>query len=244
MESDDDRGRVLRGKLRESRVEITLGAPVIEHGDYVHRGVAAWHGEALVDVDPELDTQPVWARADVALARRPIPGADGSEFLTIARGYGLLIDLDIAGDLATALDQNGDHAHFLPLFFDTGEFGLHADFDELVDGIGSRVVLLDRALLAREWRGLGGAGRLLIARMLQWLMPGAMLVVTQPAPFELSNSVDNTTYAAGLQQVRGVWRSLGFTHWRDDIWYMDPARSEFDDAVAHLEDGLVLPKEQ
>ncbi|MGY1635432.1 hypothetical protein ACI78V_02110 [Geodermatophilus sp. SYSU D00742] len=246
MTHDEDFTRVLRDRLRESRVDVTLTAPVTEYLDYDDRGVAKWSGEAYIEVyaNPDCpdasDETAFLARGDVALTRRPIPGAPGSETLVVATASGLVIDVDAARNLATVLDESADFAHFMPLFFDRGELNIHEDFDELIEGLGSRVILLDRAQLAPAWRGLGGVGRLLTARMLQWLLSGALVVVTQPAPFELSREEDEPGYMAGLQQVRGVWGSLGFRLWQDDIWYLAPAMDDFGKAVANLEDRLGL----
>jgi hypothetical protein len=243
---DEDLTRVLRDRLRESRVDVTLSAPVVEYDDYDDRGVAKWSGEAYIEVFADLDhpddsdEMAILARKDVALSRRPIPGAAGSETLVVATASGLIIDVDAARNLTTVLDESADYAHFMPLFFDTGQLKVHEDFDELIEGFGTRVILLDRAQLAPAWRGRGGIGRLLTARMLQWLFPGALLVVTQPAPFELSREDDEPGYVAALQQVRGVWGSLGFKVWQDDIWYLDPAMDDFGKTMVSLEERLGL----
>jgi hypothetical protein len=243
---ESDRAHALRYRLGESRISVTLDAPVAEHLDYDDRGVAKWSGEAYIEVyadpdHPDPAEAAFWAPADVALSRRPISGApEGSETLVVATASGLVIDPYTARDLATVLDETADYAHFFDLFVDTGEYGVHEDLDDRLDGLGSQVIVLDRAQLAPAWRGLGGVGRLLTARMLQWLIGDALVVVAQPAPFELSPDDDEARYAAGREQVRGVWGSLGFQLWRNDIWYLDPGKNDLNDAVARLEDRLGL----
>ncbi|MDP5185512.1 hypothetical protein QOZ88_23005 [Blastococcus sp. BMG 814] len=247
MTRDEDLSRVLLARLPEARVSVGLSAPVTEYSDYDDRAVAAWHGEVDLHVDPEDVDDPAevqaWARPDAALSRQDVVGGGATQRLVVATARGLVLDLDAHPDVRLALDESADYAHFMPLFERPGAYGVNEEFDELIDGAGNRVVLLDRALLAPAWRGLGGVGRLLTARMLRWLMSDALLAITQPAPFEIDGGAADPAYRTALQQVRGVWSSLGFSHWRDDIWYLDPALVAFDDAVAALEDRLGLRRD-
>jgi hypothetical protein len=235
---------MLLARLPEARVTVRLSAPVTEYSDYDDRAVAVWHGEADIYVDSEDVDDPAeaeaWALPGVALSRRVVDEGGTTQSLVLASARGLVLDLDADPDVRLALDESSDYAHFLPLFEHPGSLGVHQDFDELIDGAGTRVVLLDRA---PAWRGGGGVGRLLTARMLRWLMSDALLVITRPAPFENDGGPADPAYDTTLQQVRGVWSSLGFSHWRDDIWYLDPARVDFAGAVAALEDRLGLRRD-
>jgi hypothetical protein len=109
---------------------------------------------------------------------------------------------------------------------------------------GSQVVLVDRVRLATAWRGHGGVGRLLTARLLRWACPGARAVALMPSPIALDEKQqeDEAAFKQEMAKVRRTWKSLGFKSFGKDILVMDPAMVYHDEAAKKLARKLGLPQ--
>ncbi|OEV16095.1 hypothetical protein AN221_35515 [Streptomyces nanshensis] len=153
---------------------------------------------------------------------------------------GLTLDLWRIGNVYESLDsRDADYEHFAPLFDKSGDLGLHSDLEECLVS-GDQVVIIDRARIAPAWRGLGGVGRLLIGRLLRWVAGHAAIVATHPYPIDLSvgERDDDAREAREKAVVQGIWQSLGFAPFREDVWVMQPYLSTHGDAVERLEAAL------
>ncbi|MDK0520558.1 hypothetical protein [Streptomyces sp. ML-6] len=170
----------------------------------------------------------------VSLAQSP--HGEGQE-LTILSMSGLTVDLWRVGSIYVSLDaRDADYAHFMPLFEEAGEIGLHPDLEEgLVSG--DQIVIIDRVRIAPAWRGLGGVGRLLIGRLLRWVAGQAALVATHPYPIDIPVSERDDTEREAREEavIQRTWQSLGFEPFREDVWVMQPYLSTHDEAVGRLE---------
>ena len=235
----DESRQLLHEELREAlpllELEVRLSAPLTELGGLGSRAVAQWTGEGVLRVSA-LDVEGVWTRDDVAVTRREHDG--GVVELVVGTCTGLSIDLGHAAEAVEVLDSFVDYAHFLPLLDPQRASGLADDVEEGRAGGGERLVLLDRVELAPAWRGMGGVGRLVVARLLGWLAADTRLVALQPFPTQFANAGDAPGFAEAHAKVQQVWGSIGFAPWRDDIWCLDPASPEFTRAVTRLEDRL------
>jgi hypothetical protein len=75
MPQDEKRAALLRDRLGDAWVEVTLTAPDAHLEDVP--GVARLDGVAVIAIDPEFDSDPYWASPEVSLSRRPTPGGNG-----------------------------------------------------------------------------------------------------------------------------------------------------------------------
>ncbi len=192
-------------------------------------GVALGRLSEDEDEDPEGDDNEVERNGD------------GPPSVVIFEMSGYTIDLDRVDSLFDALDsESADSAHFLWVADDSQYDHLAVDFSERLEGVGSRLVIFDRARVAPAWRGLGGVGRLLTGYALRWVAAGATCVVAQPYPYELGEQPEGSPLVAdGLAVVRHTWASLGFFPYREDLYVLDPAMAAMDDALKRLEAKLL-----
>lgn len=241
----DESRQLLHEELREAlpllELEVRLSAPLTELGGLGSRAVAQWTGEGVLRVSA-LDVEGVWTRDDVAVTRREHDG--GVVELVVGTCTGLSIDLGHAAEAVEVLDSFVDYAHFLPLLDPQRASGLADDVEEGRAGGGERLVLLDRVELAPAWRGMGGVGRLVVARLLGWLAADTRLVALQPFPTQFSGAGEAPGFAEARTKVQQVWGSVGFTPWRHHIWCVDPGSRHLVDALAQLEERLGVAEEQ
>jgi hypothetical protein len=118
------------------------------------------------------------------------------------------------------------------------------ELQEELASFGPAVVLLDRVWLAPAWRGHGGVGRLLTARLLRWVCPEPRVVALMPSPIALNDKQqeDKAIFDQEMAKIRRTWESLGFKPLGKDILIMDPAMIHHDEAVKKLARELGLPK--
>lgn len=235
----DETRQLLHEELRDAlpllELGVRLSAPLTEQGGLGSRAVAQWTGEGVLRISA-FDVEGVWARDDVALTRRE--DDDGVVELVVATCAGLTIDLGHAAEAAEVLDSFVDYAHFQPLLDPERPSGLAAEVEARCAGSGARLVLLDRVELAPAWRGMGGVGRLVVARLLRWLATDTRLVALQPFPTQFSGAGDVPGFAEARTKVQQVWGSIGFAPWRHQVWCIDPGSVPLADALAALEEGL------
>jgi len=151
-------------------------------------------------------------------------------------------------DIHDALDaRSEDYAKFIPLFGSRDQFGfvrLRDDLDDQSESIGTHVVIIDRAQLAPAWRGLGGVGRLLTARLLRWVCTDPRLVTVLPFPIDLDRALlkDNSIFEPALERVRRTWAALGFRPTIGQLWIMDPADGTHHNAITQIEKTLGIER--
>jgi hypothetical protein len=126
------------------------------------------------------------------------------------------------------------------LFGSDGE--LVPELDERLAPLGNSLVIIDRAQLAPAWRGLGGVGKLLMGQLLPWICSDARAVALHPFPIDLGKEQgkDNATFTTALDKVKRTWGSIGFAPFTEDVWIMDPARVDHDNAMKELRKKLLL----
>jgi hypothetical protein len=237
----------LRDQLADVRLDVS-GQASVTGTDMTDPGTMDWRGKATISVwpDEELDddTAPWWEHSDAALSAADIDG--GGRRLTILQANGLTVDLWHVEDVYNALDaRSQDYADFLPAFGDHGRYGqvdLAAELEARLEPGGSRVVILDRVRLAPAWRGLGGVGRLLTARLLRWVADEPRVILLRPFPIELDDNEvgDSAVFDEALARVRRTWQSLAFESFTEDIWFLDPRMAAHDQSVRKIAKRLSL----
>jgi hypothetical protein len=211
-------------------------------------GAMEWWAGATVRVLPaedEADGIEPWYKAEGATFSAKRLDEESTD-VTIFEASGLTIDLQHVDDVHDALDaRSEDYAQFIPLFGGRDQFGfvtLRDDLEDQIESVGAHVVIIDRVRLAPAWRGLGGVGRLLTARLLRWVCTDPRLVAVLPFPIDLDRTLlkDKSVFEPALEKIRRTWATLGFRPATGQLWIMDPAKGSHERAVAHLEKSLGL----
>ncbi|NEA77144.1 hypothetical protein [Streptomyces sp. SID13588] len=160
--------------------------------------------------------------------------------LTIFTMSGLTLDLWRIGHIYDSLDsRSADYEHFARLFDESGDLGLHPDFEECLIS-GTHVTIIDRARIAPAWRRQGGVGRLLIAHLLRLVAGRTAVVATHPYPIDIPEEErdDEARKVREMAAVQRTWRSLGFEPFREDLYVMQPHLRAHEDATKRLEQAL------
>ncbi|MGV9294293.1 hypothetical protein [Amycolatopsis sp. NPDC003676] len=209
--------------------------------DLTDPGTSDWWATAGMTVSPdEDDPADQWYFSENAtLSAKPDP--QGYVDVSILEASGLTVDLQHVDGIFDALDaRSPDYAKFIPLFGNRDEYGFLGLDDRLQStphAFGTHVVIVDRVRLAPAWRGLGGIGRLLTARVLRWICSDPRLIAVQPFPIDLDRSLlrHASVFEPALDKVRRTWASLGFVPAFGGTWVADPGRSAYSNAVEALE---------
>ncbi|OXM59317.1 hypothetical protein CF165_48410 [Amycolatopsis vastitatis] len=230
-------------------VELHLNSQASLAGsDETDPGTSDWWTKATVRVLPDEDeadgVEPWYEVEGTALSTKRLD--EESIDVTIFEANGLTIDLQHVEDVHDALDaRSEDYAKFIPLFGGRDQFGfvtLRADLEDQIESLGTHVVIIDRVQLAPAWRGLGGVGRLLTARLLRWVCADPRLVAVLPFPIDLDRALlkDDSVFEPALEQVRRTWAALGFRPDTGRLWVMDPSDGTHQNAVTQIEKTLDL----
>ncbi|MEV4143627.1 hypothetical protein AB0J40_08150 [Amycolatopsis sp. NPDC049691] len=249
-DKDPDLAQRLLDQLKWVELRVSNHANLVG-ADETDPGTVDWCAAATVRVlpaDEPDDVRPWYEDESTALSVKALDAeAIG---VTILEANGLTIDLRHVNDLHDALDaRSADYAEFIPLFGGRDRFGfvtLKGDLEEDVESLGSQAVIIDRVRLAPGWRGLGGVGRVLIARLLRWVCADPRLVAVYPFPIDLDRSLldDESIFEPAFERVCRTWASLGFRPATDKLWIMDPADGEHENAVDRLEEALKITKDR
>lgn len=234
-------------ELGYATIEVS-GWSHLKGADEADQGTMDWSAKVIITV---LDGDPLqtgWHEVDDAFLETT-NGVDGEKRFTIFEAWGLRIDRKEVGDVSDALDaRSADYAKYIPLFADTQSFGvvdLAEAIEDEIEGGSGEVVIIDRVRLAPAWRGMGGVGRLLIARAVRWVCSEPSLVAVHPFPIDLSGEErkDKAVFESALDRVRRMWESLAFKQFDDDIWIMNPILAGHGEAVHRLEVAVGLAEE-
>lgn len=126
------------------------------------------------------------------------------------------------------------------IFSGGGSGGLDADLDEWLEPLGSRILILNSARLAAEWRGFG-LGVLLTGTVIKKLSGGVRAAVCYPAPIDdLTSGHPDTGQDGPAKRQKAVaaldraWARLGFEHFRNGIHVLDLNLTTLDETLAQL----------
>jgi GNAT superfamily N-acetyltransferase len=121
--------------------------------------------------------------------------------------------------------QDAELGHVAGALFDAGDGRLDPDFDEQIEPIGSRILILHSVRLVPEWRGFG-LGALLAGTAIGKLSGGARAAVCYPAPLNEVAGADtddqrDAEWDDAVAALQRVWARLGFEHFRDGVHVLD-----------------------
>lgn len=109
--------------------------------------------------------------------------------------------------------------------------GLTPDLEKKLEPIGGRILILDTVCLTPEWRGFG-IGALLTGIAIKKMSADATAAVCYPAPF---GEEDPVKRKRAITKLRKVWRQLGFTHFRDNVYVLNLSLVTLGNALTRLE---------
>jgi hypothetical protein len=171
---------------------------------------------------------------------------NGDTEIVILRAEGLVLDLHRIENAYDILDARSQELEAYGCLLDLGgNGGLHPELESMLESpFSQHLVIAERVRVAPAWRGAGGVGRYLAARLLPCVCAQPAVVATEPFPLDVprdeSGEADDAVTGPALRQVERTWKSIGFQPYKNGIWIMDPGLSKHERAVARLERSLGL----
>jgi hypothetical protein len=168
--------------------------------------------------------------------------SSGDRKLTILRAEGLVLDLYRTEEPYETLDACSEELLAYTCLLDNEGQGLHPDLIQMLCLPVGALAIAERVRIAPAWRGLGGVGRYLAARLFPWMFPDAAVVAAQPFPLDVPRdehgTADKEALGPALMQIQRTWESIGFQPYKNDIWIMDPNAATHENAASELEEKL------
>jgi GNAT superfamily N-acetyltransferase len=166
----------------------------------------------------------------------------------IGRILAYTVEYESMADPFSELDaETADLSDIAAAVFDsTGD--LDANLDDLVEPFGSGMLVIDTVRLEPDWRGYG-LGPLCAGLMIERLAAGRRLVVLRAAPAERRTAegevVEEISAAErdiAVGKLGRLWSQLGFEHFKDEVWVLDPALVTFAKAMDRVRARVGLPR--
>ncbi|WP_406276967.1 hypothetical protein OH799_07160 [Nocardia sp. NBC_00881] len=194
-------------------VDIHLSGSIVADAE-PDPGILSWSGSAWYHVSaedyddedyPELDQPPRWEAAvtkGYALSLRD-QDEDFAHWKVLAM-HGVVVDPYLASS-SIPRELDGISADYGSLARILSGNELHPDLLDMIEGAGSRAILIDRVGMAPAWRRLGGVGRLLISRILRMFTTvDTAVVATIPFTIDL---YENANVPATLTNIPASTRN-------------------------------------
>ncbi|MFF7643006.1 hypothetical protein [Streptomyces canus] len=110
----------------------------------------------------------------------------------------------------------------------TGSFT--SEVGELLEYVGSALLVMDRVTLEPQWRGQGLAAVLGI-EAIHRLMPGCRDIACSPGITDLSSQRlrDRSEWARVNAKIDQGWENIGFRLYRDNIYLLSPASQDLEE---------------
>ncbi|MFI1585040.1 hypothetical protein [Embleya sp. NPDC020630] len=115
----------------------------------------------------------------------------------------------------------------------SGDFRERAD--KCLEFTGSDLLVMDRVVLDRPWRGLG-LGPILAAEAIDRLRPGARAVACMPgiSDREAGWEPSQERWDRITARITAGWEKIGFEEFEDGVYLLDPATTAFENALSAL----------
>ncbi|MFJ9085823.1 hypothetical protein ACIRL3_25715 [Streptomyces sp. NPDC102384] len=110
----------------------------------------------------------------------------------------------------------------------TGSFT--SEVSELLEYVGSALLVMDRVTLDPAWRGQGLAA-VLGCEVIHRLMVGCRAVACSPGVTDLSSQrlMDRSEWDRVSAKIARGWESLGFSLYRDNVYPLSPASQDLEE---------------
>lgn len=237
--------RTLPASLTYARINLQSKAKLFSHEPDDDPGVLKVRATVSIpdfaaDALPEDESVRVADIDGIALSIAPVNGGDKE--LTILHADGVVLDLYQIEDALETLDASSAELLEFACLLDSGSREFHPGLEELLCMPTGSLAIIECVRVAPAWRGLGGVGRYLTARLIPWMFPDAAVVALKPFPIDVPRdergTADEAALGPALKQVERTWHSIGFEPYKDGIWIMDPHAGRHEDAVSKLERKL------
>ncbi|WCN05132.1 hypothetical protein [Streptomyces sp. M92] len=122
--------------------------------------------------------------------------------------------------------QSGDLESIAATVFDDGEYS--DAFQETIDCPVGDLLILDRVLLARHWRGFG-LGPVFAAEAIRRLSGGCCAVAAEPGMAEWPDNRDEVSdadRATAKAKIAALWESIGFHAFHGGVQLLDTSLQE------------------
>jgi hypothetical protein len=131
--------------------------------------------------------------------------------------------------------EDADLGLIAETIFSAGSGQLDPELDDLLEPIGSRILILNSVRLAPCWRGFG-LGTLLAGTAISKLSGGARAAVCYPAPIDEPDEEElgEAMREQAIKKLGKVWAQLGFEHFRDGIHVLDLSLVTLDESLEQL----------
>jgi hypothetical protein len=145
------------------------------------------------------------------------------------------IDVYETRDPFSLLDgEEADLGLIAETIFDVSSGRLDTGLEDLLEPLGSRILILNSVRLTAPWRGYG-LGALLAGIAIKKLGGGARAAVCYPAPInEQDDEQDPATREQAVEALGRVWAQLGFEHFRDGVHVLDLNLITFEESLDRL----------
>jgi GNAT superfamily N-acetyltransferase len=111
---------------------------------------------------------------------------------------------------------------------------LDPELDDLLEPVGSRLLILNSVRLTPDWRGFG-LGALLAGTAIKKLAGGGRAAVCYPAPIdEMDDELSEAARKRAIEALARVWAQLGFHHFRDGAHVLDLSLVSLDENLSRL----------
>jgi GNAT superfamily N-acetyltransferase len=120
---------------------------------------------------------------------------------------------------------------------ETGSFT--CEVSELLDYVGSALLVMDRVTLDPAWRGQGLAA-VLGCEVIHRLMLGCRAIACSPGVTDLSSQrlTDRSEWDRVNAKIAQGWESLGFRLYRDNVYLLSPASQDLEEQRGELRGRL------
>ncbi|MFD4257688.1 hypothetical protein ACFWR9_08650 [Streptomyces sp. NPDC058534] len=120
---------------------------------------------------------------------------------------------------------------------ETGSFT--SEVSELLEYVGSGLLVMDRVTLEPAWRGHGLAA-VLGCEVIHRLMLGCRAVACSPGVTDLSSQrlTDRSEWERVTAKIARGWESLGFRLYRDNVYLLSPASQDLEEQRGALRGRL------
>ncbi|WP_435217123.1 hypothetical protein [Streptomyces sp. bgisy034] len=110
----------------------------------------------------------------------------------------------------------------------TGSFT--SEVGELLEYVGSALLVMDRVTLDPQWRGYGLAAVLGI-EAIHRLMPGCRAIACSPGITDLSSQrlTDRSEWDRVNAKIAQGWESIGYRLYRDNVYLLSPASQDLEE---------------
>ncbi|MCL7493765.1 hypothetical protein M8I34_20525 [Streptomyces sp. MCA2] len=224
-------------------------------GDPTELHLRISYDDGLCDT-PQADTLERW---DVAVLhrRRTHHGGDGPaatndctdadcpsctvEDVTIGSMAFYRVHLDRGRNAYWAMEEESEDLYeTAQVLLDPQTGSFTGEVSELLEYVGTGLLVMDRVTLDRQWRGHGLAV-VLATEAIHRIMPGCRAIACAPGITDLSSHrlKDRTEWDRVNAKIAQGWERIGFRLYRDNIYLLSPASQDLEEQRSELRGRLV-----